>query len=100
MSLASHFGALPTPSPEVTHLQVCPRFCSLRGAHDPYASKTQLPTWATPRPDASSTPPTGIKRSHDYAVAVEDFFQDVKKRRVSPSYNSRMRFYPPSNNNL
>ena len=55
-------------------------------------SKTQLPTWEAPRPDASSTPSTGIKRSHDYAVAVEDFFQDVKKRRVSPSYNSRMRF--------
>lgn len=68
---ASHFGPLPTPSPEVTHLH------------------TQLPSWET-RPDASSTPPTGIKRSHDYAVAVEDFFQDVKKRRVSPSYNSHM----------
>ena len=99
MSLASHFGALPTPSPEVTHLQVCPYFCSLRGAHCLFTSKTQLPTWET-RPDASSTPSTGIKRSHDYAVAVEDFFQDVKKRRVSPSYNSRMRFYPTSNNNL
>ncbi|KAI9454160.1 hypothetical protein BJY52DRAFT_774192 [Lactarius psammicola] len=71
-TLASHFGALPTPSPEVTHQQ------------------TQLPSWETLRPDGSSAPSTGIKRSHDYAVAVEDFFQDVKKRRVSPSYNSHM----------
>ncbi|KAH9065638.1 hypothetical protein EDB87DRAFT_863638 [Lactarius vividus] len=67
---AGHFGALPTPSPEVTHQQ------------------TQLPSWETLRPDGASAPSTGIKRSHDYAVAVEDFFQDVKKRRVSPSYNS------------
>ncbi|KAI9444697.1 hypothetical protein H4582DRAFT_1806745 [Lactarius indigo] len=52
--------------------------------------KTQLPSWETLRPDGSSAPSTGIKRSHDYAVAVEDFFQDVKKRRVSPSYNSHM----------
>ena len=91
MSLAGHFGALPTPSPEVTHLQVRRRFRSFQGAHNLFSLKTQLPTWETLRDD-SSTPSTGIKRSHDYAVAVEDFFQDVKKRRVSPSYNSRMRY--------
>lgn len=90
--LASHFGPLPTPSPEVAHLHVCPCSYLLQDAHHSFPSKTQLPTWETPRPDASLTPPTGIKRPHDYAVAVEDFFQDVKKRRVSPSYNSRMRF--------
>ncbi|KAI0275329.1 hypothetical protein BC834DRAFT_1030032 [Gloeopeniophorella convolvens] len=66
----SHFGALPTPSPEVMHQQ------------------TQLPTWETLRSDGSSAPSTGAKRSHDYTVAVEDFFQDVKKRRVIPSYDS------------
>ncbi|KAI0308314.1 hypothetical protein B0F90DRAFT_1681840 [Multifurca ochricompacta] len=64
---ASHFVALPTPSPEVMHQQ------------------TQLPSWETLRSDGSSVPSTGIKRSHDYTVAVEDFFQDVKKRRVIPS---------------
>ncbi|KAH9964214.1 hypothetical protein BC827DRAFT_1356774 [Russula dissimulans] len=65
-------GALPTPSPEVMHQQ------------------TQLPTWETLRPDGSSAPSTGIKRSHDYAIAMEDFLQDVKKRRVIPSYDSHM----------
>ncbi|KAI0003793.1 hypothetical protein BJV74DRAFT_811738 [Russula compacta] len=70
---ASHFGrALPTPSPEVMHQQ------------------TQFPTWETLRSDGSSAPSTGIKRSHDYTIAVEDFFQDVKKRRVIPSYDSHM----------
>ncbi|KAF9040390.1 hypothetical protein BDZ89DRAFT_919588, partial [Hymenopellis radicata] len=29
-----------------------------------------------------------IKRSHDYSV--DDFFTDMKKRRVNPSYDSRM----------
>ncbi|KAI0294986.1 hypothetical protein BC826DRAFT_1104456 [Russula brevipes] len=70
LTSVSHFGALPTPSPEVMHQQ------------------TQLPTWETLRPDGSSVPSTGIKRSHEYSIAVEDFFQDVKKRRVIPSYDS------------
>ncbi|KAI0257020.1 hypothetical protein BJV78DRAFT_1272169 [Lactifluus subvellereus] len=54
--------------------------------------KTQLPTWETLRPDgySASAPSTGVKRSHDYAVAFEDFIQDVKKRRVIPSYDSHM----------
>ncbi|KAI0066432.1 hypothetical protein BV25DRAFT_1848850 [Artomyces pyxidatus] len=69
-SSANHFGILPTPSPEMMHQQ------------------TQLPTWETLRSDGSAAPSTGAKRSHDYGV--EDFFADVKKRRVIPSYDSHM----------
>ncbi|KAI0053453.1 hypothetical protein FA95DRAFT_1592200 [Auriscalpium vulgare] len=67
---SNHFGVLPTPSPEMIHQQ------------------TQLPTWETLRPDGTSTPSTGSKRAHDYGV--EEFFSDVKKRRVIPSYDSHM----------
>ncbi|TFY72796.1 hypothetical protein EVG20_g233, partial [Dentipellis fragilis] len=84
-----HFGVLPTPSPEMIH---SPAYPLVDGSHlghprDPYA-QPQLPTWETLRPDGSSTPSTGAKRSHDYAV--DDFFADVKKRRVNPSYDSHM----------
>ncbi|KAI9434530.1 hypothetical protein F5148DRAFT_990051 [Russula earlei] len=58
------------------------------GAHLHLTSKS-LPTWETLRPEGS-TPSTGIKRSHDYAITMEDFLQDVKKRRVVPSYDSHM----------
>ena len=65
-----------------------------------FALKTHLPTWETLRPDGSSAPSTGIKRSHDYAITVEDFLQDVKKRRVIPSYDSRMSSILSLHNNL
>ncbi|KAH9965108.1 hypothetical protein BGW80DRAFT_1438449 [Lactifluus volemus] len=58
--------------------------------HIHFIEKTQLPTWETLRPDNFSAPSAGTKRSHEYAVAIEDFFQDVKKRRVIPSYDSHM----------
>ncbi|KAA1468047.1 hypothetical protein DENSPDRAFT_833224 [Dentipellis sp. KUC8613] len=84
-----HFGVLPTPSPEMIHSPAYPLVVGSHLAHprDPYAQQ-QLPTWETLRPDGSSTPSTGAKRSHDYAV--DDFFADVKKRRVNPSYDSHM----------
>ncbi|EIM92255.1 uncharacterized protein STEHIDRAFT_117305 [Stereum hirsutum FP-91666 SS1] len=47
-----------------------------------------LPTWETLRTDGSSSPSSGLKRSHDYNM--DDFFSDVKKRRVNPSYDSNM----------
>lgn len=42
------------------------------------------------RPDGNNSVPTGSKRSHDYNV--DDFFTDMKKRRVNPSYDPR-RYY-------
>ncbi len=48
--------------------------------------------WEVLRDDGTSALSSGagggVKRSHDNAV--EDFFQDMKKRRVNPSYDSRM----------
>lgn len=45
-----------------------------------------LPAWEVLRPDDVSVP-IGSKRSHDYSV--DDFFTDMKKRRVNPSYDPR-----------
>lgn len=52
-----------------------------------------LPTWEVLRDDVTSNaalggmgPGTGMKRGHD---SVEDFFTDMKKRRVTPSYDPR-----------
>lgn len=50
--------------------------------------ENQVPTWDAFRHDGQATVTTGAKRSHDYN-AVEDFFSDVKKRRVAPSYDPR-----------
>ena len=62
--------------------------------------KAQLLALETLRPDGSSAPSTGIKRSHEYTINVDDFLQDVKKRRIIPSYDSRMRLNLRLGNNL
>ena len=66
-------------------------------------SSAGLPTWEVLRDDGSSGPVigggpgsgmtmggaglgAGTKRSHD---TIEDFFTDLKKRRVNPSYDPR-----------
>jgi hypothetical protein len=46
----------------------------------------QVPQWEVLRTEPSI--PTGSKRSHDFS-GVEDFFSDMKKRRVNPSYDPR-----------
>ncbi|OCB87889.1 hypothetical protein A7U60_g5026 [Sanghuangporus baumii] len=54
-----------------------------------------LPSWEVLRDDVASNPAlgggmgaaAGIKRGHD---SVEDFFTDMKKRRVAPSYDPHM----------
>ena len=56
-------------------------------SHDVY--RTQ-PAWEALRPDGTPvvTTAAGSKRSYaDYGM--EDFFTDVKKRRVNPAYDSR-----------
>lgn len=100
-TLAGNFGrALPTPSPEVMHQQVSESPFMRLDTHVRYPLKTLLPTWETLGSDGSSLPSTGAKRSHDYTLTMEDFIQDVKKRRVVPSYDSRMRFNPRLSDNL
>ncbi|KAI0684747.1 hypothetical protein BC835DRAFT_1292265 [Cytidiella melzeri] len=78
------FGVLPTPSPE---LQQSPIQYTAPESHDTYRMQ---PSWEVLRSDGSSdNVPTGGKRSFE-AYAVDDFFTDVKKRRVNPSYDPNM----------
>ncbi|KAG5654711.1 hypothetical protein H0H81_007467 [Sphagnurus paluster] len=73
----SHFGLLSTPSPVLDHAQ----------SHEIYIPNQQLSPWGTIRSDPNASVQTGSKRSHDYSV--DDFFTDMKKRRVNPSYDPR-----------
>ena len=84
---AHHPGILPTPSPEIIHPQAYAHHHLSQQPSDPRFLQNQLPTWEALRPDGTATQSTGSKRAHD-AYAVDDFFADVKKRRVNPSYDS------------
>ncbi|KAJ2912157.1 hypothetical protein MD484_g8257, partial [Candolleomyces efflorescens] len=77
------YGLLPTPSPELGH----PPIHSHHATHDMFMANQSLPSWEVLRSEASI--PTGSKRSHDYN-SVDEFFTDMKKRRVNPSYDPRM----------
>ncbi|KAI0347953.1 hypothetical protein BDW22DRAFT_1416325 [Trametopsis cervina] len=86
---SSDFGPLPTPSPEMHH---SPIQYTTADAHDAYRIQ---PAWEVLRPDGSSgSMPTsasaGAKRSYDTYAVVDEFFTDVKKRRVNPSYDPSM----------
>lgn len=84
-------GLLHTPSPEIRE-QVAIRYPS----SDAPSSRTnlyqmqnhhQLPTWEVLTVDGAPSRTTGgSKRTHD-EYSVDDFFTDVKKRRVTPSYD-------------
>jgi hypothetical protein len=69
------YGVLPTPSPELDQASLAQEFFGNHGH----------PTWETLR--AAHPVSAGTKRSHDYAV--EEFFTDMKKRRLAPSYDPR-----------
>lgn len=78
------FGILPTPSPEqspgLSHSGPPP--------HELFSLQNQVPSWEVLRPDGSSgTVSAGMKRSHDFSV--DEFVSDMKKRRVTPSYDPR-----------
>ncbi|KAJ8488137.1 hypothetical protein ONZ51_g3731 [Trametes cubensis] len=86
-SSGADFGVLPTPSPELDYAQEAP------GAHSRgqiYRIQPPLPTWEVLPEDVQgrSIPVSGAKRSYDYSV--DDFFTDVKKRRVTPAYDPHM----------
>ncbi|EAU92749.2 transcription factor PacC [Coprinopsis cinerea okayama7 len=81
-------GLLPTPSPELIHQ-------SIHGHHPSHemfmAGGQPIPSWEVLRPEAG--PQVGSKRSHDYTAggpSVDDFINDMKKRKLDPSYDTRM----------
>ncbi|KIY66018.1 hypothetical protein CYLTODRAFT_399407 [Cylindrobasidium torrendii FP15055 ss-10] len=82
-SNASHFGLLPTPSPELPHqlLQDAP------SPDDLLLHQPPLPSWEVLQREEAPVS-AGSKRAHEYSV--DEFFTDMKKRRVMPSYDSRM----------
>lgn len=94
-SLSPDFGILPTPSPELNHPM--PHHHQYSQSRDFWGAvgavgggAASLPMWEVLRDDgtaALSSGAGGMKRSHDNVV--EDFFQDMKKRRVNPSYDNR-----------
>lgn len=74
----SHLAASSSPSPILAPPHV--------PSHDLFLHNQ---SWETLRPEAgTASVPTGSKRSHDYSF--DDFFTDMKKRRVNPSYDNRM----------
>lgn len=77
----AYFALLPTPSPELLHSPAHPLSHHPSEAHKIYLQNQ--PTWEAIRTE----PLVGSKRSHDYGV--DDFFTDMKKRRVNPSYDPR-----------
>jgi len=83
--LGFHYGAaLPTPSPELDHTQP---YTHRMSHHDMLAMQHDLPTWEVMPPVSA-----GTKRSHsDYNV--DDFFGDMKKRRMNPSYDARKQIF-------
>ncbi|KAH9950997.1 hypothetical protein B0H21DRAFT_802116 [Amylocystis lapponica] len=87
-------GVLPTPSPELNHNHnpIHYQDASSSGSRNNlYRPQSVLPTWEVLATDGStsrSAGATGSKRSYEYSV--DDFFTDVKKRRVNPAYDPHM----------
>uniref|UniRef100_D8PS93 Expressed protein n=1 Tax=Schizophyllum commune (strain H4-8 / FGSC 9210) TaxID=578458 RepID=D8PS93_SCHCM len=79
-----------TPSPEITSpMDHRDHHRRSHSHHTPpshmFMPNDSLPQWEVLRPEAHAS--AGQKRSHDF---MDDFFTDMKKRRVSPSYDPRM----------
>ncbi|OCH89569.1 hypothetical protein OBBRIDRAFT_732486 [Obba rivulosa] len=85
-------GALPTPSPELDQPRMPYPTNELTPSRSMYPMHNELPSWDTypsDGPSVRSTQISGAKRSYnDYSV--DDFFTDVKKRRVNPAYDPHM----------
>ncbi|KAL1951129.1 hypothetical protein VTO73DRAFT_278 [Trametes versicolor] len=86
-SSGADFGVLPTPSPELDYAQ---NASAAHSRNQLYRIQPPLPTWEVLPEDMQgrSVPVSGAKRSYDYSV--DDFFTDVKKRRVTPAYDPHM----------
>ncbi|KAG2369543.1 hypothetical protein BDR07DRAFT_1323785 [Suillus spraguei] len=77
-----HYSALPTPSPELEHHP---------SRHVPHSSyelflHNQTPSWDGAKSDARASHRN--KRSLEYNV--DDFFTEMKKRKVNPAYDNNM----------
>ncbi|KAH7885982.1 hypothetical protein F5I97DRAFT_1809864 [Phlebopus sp. FC_14] len=84
---AAHYAVLPTPSPELNHNPHTPRQIP-PSAYDLFLHN-QVPSWdALKNPAQSAAPPPRVKRTFDYTV--DDFFTEMKKRKVNPSYDTHM----------
>ncbi|KAH9913335.1 uncharacterized protein BXZ73DRAFT_55548 [Epithele typhae] len=86
-SSGADFGVLPTPSPELDYASEA---VAAHGRGQLYRVHPSLPTWEVLSDEvpARNMPVSGSKRSYDYAV--DEFFSDVKKRRVTPAYDPHM----------
>jgi len=84
---AVHMPVLPTPSPELGHPSAHAHSHQSHSSHDVFLPNHPMPSWDTLRNGQGSVP-TGSKRAHD-GYNVDDFFNDMKKRRVAPSYDPR-----------
>ncbi|KAI0639983.1 hypothetical protein C8Q77DRAFT_1046197 [Trametes polyzona] len=86
-SSGADFGVLPTPSPELDYAHEA---AAAHHRSQMYRIQPPLPTWEVLPEDVQgrSVPVSGAKRSYDYSV--DDFFTDVKKRRVNPAYDPHM----------
>ncbi|KAG6911600.1 hypothetical protein DXG01_011903 [Tephrocybe rancida] len=76
----SHLAILSTPSPELDHSSI-----HHANSHEAFLQNQQLASWENVQHEAPV--PTGSKRSSDY---IDEFFTDMKKRRMNPSYDTRM----------
>ncbi|KAG1828380.1 hypothetical protein EV424DRAFT_1485021 [Suillus variegatus] len=76
-----HYSALPTPSPELDNH---PRHVPLP-SYDPFLHN-QVPSWDSTKSDPRAS--NRNKRSLDYTV--DDFFTEMKKRKVNPAYDNHM----------
>ncbi|KAF8913066.1 hypothetical protein CPB84DRAFT_511204 [Gymnopilus junonius] len=74
-------------SDELAHASAQPHSHHHASSSQMFMHSNPLSPWDVLRSDTTSVT-AGSKRSHDYHV--EDFFTDMKKRRVNPSYDPRM----------
>ncbi|KAH7914769.1 hypothetical protein BJ138DRAFT_1177079 [Hygrophoropsis aurantiaca] len=81
-----HYTSLPTPSPELEH-------ATHHVPHHAPSSGYELflqnqGAWDGLKSEAPAPAPTRTKRSYDNSF--DDFFADMKKRKVNPSYDTHM----------
>lgn len=82
---ASHYVALPTPSPDLDP----------HGHHARHLSYDPFPQGHTSWDGlkSSQSPPVHMRNKRSLDYAVDDLFSDMKKRKVNPSYDSRRCFF-------
>ncbi|KIK70767.1 hypothetical protein GYMLUDRAFT_32817 [Collybiopsis luxurians FD-317 M1] len=85
-SSASPESSLPTPSPELAPARQHSHHSPL---HDNVFLHNHASSWDALRSDTNHVS-VGSKRSHEHDYSVDDFFTDMKKRRVNPSYDPSM----------